>query len=168
MDQILLDIEPISLSSSPLFSIMLYKLQKYRLYSKGNIDIDGSFIFVNNNNKKTLNTDTFFDIETLTINVNGITFDINISKLSIENQSPYTCNIMECTNITKNGETLQREFYIQSPENITIKIIKSLYKYNNLVEIINVQKLKINNTEKRNTLNKSAPIPIPRALEHRI
>lgn len=170
MEQIMMDIEPISLSTSPMFSIMLYKPQKYKLYSKGNIDIDGSFLFVNNNNKKTQNTDTFFDIETLSVNVNGTTFDINITKLTVENQSPYTCNVMACTNITKSGETLQREFYILSPENITIKIIKCLYKCNNLVEIVNVQKLRVNNTERRNILSKTAPIPIPIqcSLEHRI
>jgi hypothetical protein len=73
---------------------------------------------------------------------------------------------MVCTNIKRSGETIQREFYIQSPEHIAIKIIKSSYKCKNLVEIINIQKIKINDTCRTNVLNKTAPIPIPRPLIH--
>lgn len=182
-----MDMEPISLSSSPNFSVFLFKPQKYKLYSKGLINITGSFLFVDNNNKKTLDTDIFFNLQTLTIDINNISFDINISTLQIENQTPNIYNVMMCTNIIPNGETLQREFYIPSTENITIKIIKSIHKYNNLVEITNVQKMKINNTGKFNILTApnpiprnpkinnikkfntlTAPIPIPHFLEHQI
>lgn len=168
MDCISMDMEPITLSSSPNFSVFLFKPQKYKLYSKGLIDITGSFLFVDNNNKKTSDTDIFFNLQTLTVNVNNVSFDINISNLQIENQSSNISKIMMCTNIVANGETLQREIYIPSTENITIKVIKSIHKYNNLVEITNVQKIKISNTGKYNTLSAPIPIPIPNFLERQI
>lgn len=161
-----MDTEPISLSSSPKFSVLIFKPQKHKLYSKGLINVTGSFLFIDNNNKKTSDTDVFFNLQTLTVDIDRVSFDINISTLQMENQTSYIYDKIMCTNIVTCGETLQREFYIPSSENITIKIIKSIHKYNNVVEITNVQNMKKNNTEKISTLSK--PVFIPRFLEHLI
>lgn len=147
------DNEPIILISK--IPTLLFKLHNFKLYSKNNIDIYGSFLFINdinaNFNKQFANINTYFNIETLSISINNKLYIIDISTLKVNNPNKAIIS----TNIFTCGETIQREFYISGSDNIIIKIIKNIHKYNNMVKIFNIGKNKINDKKYYNILNKN-------------
>ena len=132
MSQIVIDADSISLSSSPNFSFLMCSQKKYKLLETKNIEIQGTFLL---QNSLTAMSDTFLNIDTLYVRLNTSQFNINVGRLDIEDSIGSIKGKVCYSDIYILGETMQREFYILDTENIVIKIIKNISKYNNIVEI---------------------------------
>lgn len=166
MSYIALEMDNIVLSSSPNYAVSYFGPQYYKLYDyhlhDSLMEIYGSFFVVNNNVSPVKKVETFTNLEKLFVRLDKKSFIIDMSTLEMSNIIGNILNNVSATSIKSIGETLQREFFIMGLKNVTVKIIKNINTYNNLVEITAVTKFNtVNILEQRMTKTKTSPIRIP-------